>query len=255
MQVGGDLSSPGSCALAVVGRASGSGSVLLAALHTARRQGFGPNTEAELSPRYWTQTKMDKMTTPTPQSPPLTPDPSWIDLAGFWVSALGAAASTAIAIVAIVLSVGANRSQIRRDIRGQREAWVRSFIAWLDAGTVYMILGLEAAIEVDTKWIDRGNELQTSGRLLESKGADAYMMAATDAREYVADLPLDQRRDASMDAIRLLKFWAENWVDKPENSPGNVVDWLNHLLPRDNESSSDGDARVGPTCPSADETR
>lgn len=38
--------------------------------------------------------------------------------------------------------------------------------------------GIDAAILTDREWVDRGDDIQARGRLVESKGANDYMVAA-----------------------------------------------------------------------------
>lgn len=39
--------------------------------------------------------------------------------------------------------------------------------------------------------------------------------------------------DAALTATRMLKFWVEGWIEDPEKSPGDIVDWLSYLPSRD----------------------
>lgn len=164
--------------------------------------------------------------TPDPTTPPV--DTSWVDVAGFWVSLVGTLASTVIAVVAVVLSVSVARAQSRRDARAARAAWAHEYTVWLDAGTVYMAAGMDAAMLTDREWIDRGNEIQTRGRLLESKGASDYMVAARAAFAHIATMPIEQRMTAALTATRMLPFWLEGWVDDPDKRPGDIVEWLKY---------------------------
>jgi hypothetical protein len=160
----------------------------------------------------------------TPAPAPV--DPSWVDVWGFWVGALGTLASTVIAVVAVVLSVSVARAQGRRDTRAARAGWAHEYSVWLGAGTVYMAAGMDAAILTDREWIDRGNDIQARGRLIESKGANDYMVAARAAFAHIATMPIDKRMDAAMTATRMLPFWLESWVDDPDKRPGDIVPWI-----------------------------
>ena len=170
---------------------------------------------------------MGSMTTPPPI--PVSADLSWTEVAGFWVSAVGASASTAIAVVAIVLTVGAARAASRREARAGRAQWAHEYSVWLDAGTIYMAAGMEAAMLTDREWIDRGNDIQTRARLLDSHGADLYMVAARTAFEDIAMKPPEWRITAATTATKLLSFWVEGWVNDPKKAPGDISDWLKYL--------------------------
>lgn len=163
-------------------------------------------------------------------------DPTWLDLANFWVNALGTIATVLIAAFAVWLTVATARATNRRDERARREAWVRDYMLWLDDGSVYMAAGMDAAVLTDRAWISRGSELDTRARILEpggttnnvleSRGASSYMTAARTAREHIATLPVGDRVEASITATRMLKFWAEGWVDHPKNSTGDITEWI-----------------------------
>jgi hypothetical protein len=162
----------------------------------------------------------------TPTTPPAPVDASWVDVWGFWVSLVGTVASTIIAVVAVVLSLSVARAQGRRDARAARAAWAHEYTVWLGAGTVYMAAGMDAAIPTDREWIERGNDIQARGRLLESKGANDYMVAARAAFAHIATMPIEKRMDAAMTATRMLPFWLESWVDDPDKRPGDIVPWI-----------------------------
>ncbi len=164
-------------------------------------------------------------------------------MAGFCVSVVGTLASTVIAVVAVVLSVRASRAQNHRDARAGRAEWAHQYSVWLSAGTVYMAAGIDAAILTDRDWVDRGDDIQSRGRLLDSRGANDYMVAARTAWVHIEGMPVEQRMDASLTATRMLKFWVEGWVADPEKSPGNIVEWLSYLPSRDakREASAEAD--------------
>lgn len=172
---------------------------------------------------------MGSVITPPPIPIPVPADPSWTEVAGFWVSALGAVANTAIAVVAIVLTVGAARAASRREARAGRAQWAHEYSVWLDAGTIYLAAGMEAAMLTDREWIDRGNDIQTRARLLDSEGADRYMVAARAAFEDIATKPPELRITAAMTATKMLSFWVEGWVNDPKKAPGDIGDWLKYL--------------------------
>lgn len=181
--------------------------------------------------------------------PPVPADPSWTEVGGFWVSALGTVASTAIAVVAIVLTVGTARATSRREARAGRAQWAHEYSVWLDAGTIYMAAGMEAAMLTDREWIDRGNDLQTRARVLDSGGANRYMVAARAAFEDIATKPLELRITAAMTATKMLSFWAEGWVNDPKKAPGDIVDWLKHVRAPDakEEPTDEADAAAEST--------
>ena len=138
--------------------------------------------------------------------------------------------------MAVALTVGAARATKRRETRVGRAAWAHEYDVWLDTGTIYMAAGMDAAILTDREWIDRGNDIQTRARLLDSTGANDYMVAARAAFEYIATVPPDLRIKAAMTATKMLAFWAEGWVNDPKKSPGDIVDWLKYLPSPDIET-------------------
>lgn len=184
---------------------------------------------------------LGNMLMPTPSSIPVETDipfePTWLDLANFWVNFGGAFAGAVIAIFAVWLTVATARATNRRDDRARREAWVRDYMFWLDDGAVYMASGMDAAILTDRAWIKRGQELESRARLLEpngtknnileSKGASAYMTAHRTAREYIEkNSPPGGALEAATAATKMLKFWAEGWVDNPKLVPGDITEWI-----------------------------
>lgn len=114
---------------------------------------------------------------------------------------------------------------------------MRDYMLWLDDGSMYMAAGMDAAILTDRAWITRGQELDTRARLIEpkgtetnilkSKGASAYMTAQRTAREHIeGNVSPGDAIEAAMVATRMLKFWAEGWVDNPKLAPGDITEWI-----------------------------
>ncbi len=179
---------------------------------------------------------------PTPAPSTVSTDPSWFDIAGFIVSVVGTAASTAIAIIAIVLTVTTARASQRREERAKREQWVSDYNVWLDAGVVYMLTGMDTAVQ-DKEWVSRGRDLSARASVLESPGANDHLVAARSARGLLAVLPVETRVDIVLDITRLLKLWASKWAHEPTTRPGDVGEWITAYTKRD----ADGATEAGDT--------
>jgi len=172
-----------------------------------------------------------RFVTPSPEPVLPAPEPvlSWIDVAGFWVSVVGTAASTVIAVVAVVLTVITTRRSIARDNRDRREAWARDFSIWLDSGLVHMY-SAGAAVAEDQEWVQTGHELSARADLLTTTGAKDFMVAAKDARVFMEQVDESKRFSVARFATNMLKLWASQWVDEPNSTTGDILDWLKSFV-------------------------
>lgn len=208
-------------------------------------------TSAGLSAMMGSVTQPTPTPVPSPFPAEVPSEPSWLDMANFWVNLGGTITSTIIAIVAVGLTVYTVIAGRRREDRAKREAWARDYMLWLDDGTVYLATGLDAAMLTDRVWITRGSELENRARVFDPEsstiasilnpaeaGASAYMRAQRTAREHIEKMPIGDRISAATTATRMLKLWVEGWVDQPKKKPGDIVEWLNTVSSKDEPSTN-----------------
>ena len=160
--------------------------------------------------------------------PPPPPEPTWTDVGTFIVSIAGTLATTAVAVVAIVISVQTARRENRREARGVRERWVTDFNAWLDAGRVHMVMGGHD-VPLDKDWVSIGDRLSASAQTMADPGAQSFMLAARDARTHMAAVPDEKRIRVGRSINELIKLWAIQWVDDPSDhdaSKSVVTQWI-----------------------------
>ncbi|WP_114587766.1 hypothetical protein [Microbacterium arborescens] len=162
--------------------------------------------------------------------------PLWTDVAGVWIGAAGAAASTVIAAVAVWLSIRAARAEARRheeavasERRERRASFATDLLLWLERSTVFLIMGSEFATD-DSEWLEQGERLEARARVLDSPGATELLLAARAAREEMDTLSVDLRIRVALPVTRLLKLWVESWVRDPEQvdiaGRGSIRSWV-----------------------------
>ncbi|WP_449278017.1 hypothetical protein [Leucobacter sp. GX24907] len=147
---------------------------------------------------------------------------SALDIWTFVIAAIGTAASTAIALVATVLTFRASKESRRQEklIRTAEERRRRADIAhdmamWFADGKVFMIADLPPTEEFAT-WADRGDSLLFRARSFEEPGAAALMLAAKEVRALVLKKEsFDRRLEAAIHAAGIFKLCAERWVEDP----------------------------------------
>jgi len=168
-----------------------------------------------------------------PVAPVAPTTTGWVEVAGFWVALVGTVASVIIAVAAVVLSVKAFRAEAARATRAEevekrlrRSDLARDIIVWFDKGIIYMTVGSDAALLLDDDFVRDGQELDARARTIDSPGATDLLLATREARRAVGGLPEDRRMRAAINITRLLKLWAERWVDDPKPVDYPVDSWV-----------------------------
>jgi hypothetical protein len=135
------------------------------------------------------------------------------------VALVGAFANVALALVAVIIAFLVHRAETRRaerlvesDKRQRRASFAKDLIIWFEIGEKHLVIGGESHLH-DPEWVRISRELEAASPLVDSPGTLDLMVAAKDARTELERVAVDDRMIAAISITRLLKLWAQQWVE------------------------------------------
>lgn len=148
-------------------------------------------------------------------------NPTWLDIVALVVTAIGTAATSVIAVVAVRVSLRLSREAREREQVDARRDWAADFMAWLIRGQHRVATGEDAP---DDAWEREGERLAGRAKVHESAGAERLLDAAGAALTALQHTRPHWRPSLTDATIPIIGVWANAWVlDPREPHTGDIA--------------------------------